>query len=474
MSRKQNPPPPTGLVMSAYANSIAYFFRHFWEEVDKIPDPRVRGRCIYGQRTLLATELARCFSGLESHRLMDAVFSNPGAAENIADICGEVGGGSVPRGDTINHWLAGQETGHFQSLLDTMAFDLLRDKRLERCREPLAGTMLMAADGTGLYCTVVPMPHSTTRRHRDGTVKYHSYVLLLAFVSPDGIIVPVACEFVENSEDYNPEFDKQDCEHKAEVKAFNAFKKRHPMLPVTLLLDALSLDYTIMNLARTLGWLFCICYRLEVSKGLDKEIERLLEAGRHESRETCVASEDGTVTRTVYKWATLAYDFGAAGEKGATPIKVTYAEMESVTTNKDNEEVKRQKYQRVTNHKLNSGNIDDFFTYIGKTRWVEENQGFNEMKNLGLNIEHAYGYEGNSAPIHFVIAMIAFVIMQVTQKTDFFKKMLEETTGEVVVKTMRKLFDGIKAIARHFLDNLRNAGIQRFDTARLRVRWDTS
>ena len=42
--------------MSAYANSIAYFFRHFWEEVDKIPDPRVRGRCIYGQRTLLATE----------------------------------------------------------------------------------------------------------------------------------------------------------------------------------------------------------------------------------------------------------------------------------------------------------------------------------------------------------------------------------------------------------------------------------
>ena len=103
--------------------------------------------------------------------------------------------------------------------------------------------------------------------------------------------------------------------------------------------------------------------------------------------------------------------------------------MESVTTNKDNEEVKRQKYQRVTNHKLNSGNIDDFFTYIGKTRWVEENQGFNEMKNLGLNIEHAYGYEGNSAPIHFVIAMIAFVIMQVTQKTDFFKKMLRDHRG---------------------------------------------
>jgi len=75
--------------------------------------------------------------------------------------------------------------------------------------------LLIGVDGTELRSIKVSILHSTAKNHHDGKYLYYSYVLLLAFLSPDGVMIPLACEFIENGKDYNPEFDKQDCEHKA-------------------------------------------------------------------------------------------------------------------------------------------------------------------------------------------------------------------------------------------------------------------
>jgi len=473
MSRNPAPPPPDKLVLSCHGNAINYYFSEFWEKIGQIPDFRVQGRCIFPQEILLGTELARCFSGIESHRVMDGMFRGSNPAENISRLTGRKCE-RVPCGDTINYFLGELSPEYYRGVLDYMAFQLLKDKRLECCREPLANTMLAGADGTGLHSTVRPVPHSTTKRHGNGELRFYNYVLLMAFLSPGGTVAPFACEFIENGKNYNPEFDKQDCEHKAEVKAFTAIKKMHPMLQLTWLLDALSLDYTIMDLIRRFGWFFCISYRLGVSTGLDKDIKALLESPNCNRKETWSENEDTTVTRKIYKWGELKYAYGKAKEKDSIPIPFTYAEMECITINQKKEEVLRQKYERVTNHKLHAGNIDDFFAYIGTTRWVEENQGFNEMKNLGLNIEHAYGYKGEALINHFLIMMIAFLIMQVTQKTDFFQQLVKAVEEKSVQKDMRRLFDGVKVIARLCLDNLRNTLIEFVDTSGWRVRWNTS
>lgn len=474
MSRKPAPPPPASLVLTAYGNAIRYYFPDFWEGIGEAPDFRVQGRCVFPQRVLVATELARCFSGIESHRAMDGVFRDGSPAENIGLMAGRKCR-RVPCGGTINYFLADLPPEHYHAVLDRMAFRLLKDKRLEGCREPLAGTLLMGADGTGLSCTVRPVPHSTTRLHGDGKLRFHHYVLLVAFLSPDGVVAPAACEFIENEKDYNPEFDKQDCEHKAMVKAFTALKKRHPMLRLTLLIDALALNYPIMNLIeRTCGWFFCISYREGVSTGLDRDIRALLKSPDCHKKETVTYNQDGTKTRRTYKWVRLKYDYGGAREKGGIPISITYAEMERVTVDKENKEVRRQKYERITNHSLRPGNIEDFFEYIGTTRWVVENQGFNEMKNLGLNIEHAYGYKKRSLINHFLIMMFAFLIMQVAQKTDFFQKIVKTVAGGDVQKGMRALIGGVKLIARHFLDNLRHGRVEYVDTSEWRVKRNTS
>ncbi|MFA6723215.1 MAG: hypothetical protein WCS95_00930 [Lentisphaeria bacterium] len=473
MSRPQKPAPPMEYIASAYKNCMDFFFPDFWEKVDQIEDPRVAGRCIYTLRQLLGTELARCFSAIESHRLMDSLFSRPGTAEGISQLCGEAGE-TVPRGDTINYSLAKMQPQYLHSMIDDMAFVLLAGKRLERCREPLASTILLALDGSGLHCRVIPLPHSTTRKHRDGSRSFHNYVLLLAFVSQEGIIIPVACEFVENSADYNPEFDKQDCEYKAIFKSLSQFKQKHRMLPVTTLIDAIAISYPILDLHRKNGWYYCFSYKAGVVVGMDKDIARLLEDPQCRRKETIESCEDGTTIIRTYRWVELLYDYGMAKEKGEIPVRLRYTDMTVTVINKEKEVVSKQEYRRLTNHKLNDANIDDFFAYIGRARWVEENEGFNEMKNLGLEIEHAYGYKEDCIINHFLIAMIAFIIMQLAQKTDFFEKMISEAGLCGFSKKTRELFGGLIAIARHFCHSLQNHSIILFDMQGWRIKWNTS
>lgn len=473
MSRPQRPAPPTEYIASAYKNCIDFFFSSFWKKVDQIEDPRVPGRCIYTMRQLLGTELARCFSAIESHRLMDSLFSRPGTAAGISQFCGK-DCEAVPRGDTINYSLAKIQPQSLHAIIDDMAFGLLAGKRLERCREPLASTMLLAVDGTGLHCWAIPLPHSTTRKHRDGSRSFHNYVLMLAFVSQEGIIIPVACEFVENSADYNPEFDKQDCEYKAILKSLSEFKRKHPMLPVTTLIDAIAISYPILDLHRKNGWYHCFSYKAGVVVGMDKDLARLLESPQCRKKETNELCGDGTTTIRTYRWVELLYDYGMAREKGEIPVRLAYADMTITVINKEKEVVSKQEYRRLTNHKLNDANIEDFFAYIGRARWVEENQGFNEMKNLGLKIEHAYGYKQDGIINHFLIAMIAFIIMQLTQKTDFFEKMISEAGICGFSKKTRELFGGLIAIARHFCNSLQNHRILLFDMLGWRIKWNTS
>ena len=166
-------------------------------------------------------------------------------------------------------------------------------------------TILLALDGSGLHCRVIPLPHSTTRKHRDGSRSFHYYVLLLAFVSQEGIIIPVACEFVENSADYNPEFDKQDCEYKAIFKSLSQFKQKHRMLPVTTLIDAIAISYPILDLHRKNGWYYCFSYKAGVVVGMDKDIARLLEDPQCRRKETIESCEDGTTKIRTYRWVEL-------------------------------------------------------------------------------------------------------------------------------------------------------------------------
>jgi hypothetical protein len=164
-------------IASAYKNCMDFFFPDFWEKVDQIEDPRVAGRCIYTLRQLLGTELARCFSAIESHRLMDSLFSRPGTAEGISQLCGEAGE-TVPRGDTINYSLAKMQPQYLHSMIDDMAFVLLAGKRLERCREPLAH---YHSSCTRRLRTALPGDSAAAQHHQEAPRRQPQLSQLCAF-----------------------------------------------------------------------------------------------------------------------------------------------------------------------------------------------------------------------------------------------------------------------------------------------------
>ena len=90
-------------------------------------------------------------------------------------------------GETINYTLKDLDPESLADLLDRMCVALLRGKALEACREPLDKSLMVGGDGTGLFSTVIKIPHTTFRRHGDGTVRHHVYVLVIAFLSPEAL-----------------------------------------------------------------------------------------------------------------------------------------------------------------------------------------------------------------------------------------------------------------------------------------------
>jgi len=496
MSRPQAPMPSSAGVCEVFETTIRHFFPDFWKWIDDLADPRqVIARCQYTQRTLVATELFRCFSGLRSHREMDSMFNGEGDAilENLHCVTG-TRPRHVPRGQTINYWLKGLSPDGTKSILDRMVMTLLRGKRLETCREPLNGSLMLGADGTGLICTIRPIGHSTFRKHRDGQCTRHVYVLLVSFLSPDGIIIPFQVEFIENGEDYRPEFDKQDCEHKAQTKLFSKIHKHHPRLPVTMLMDALSLDYTQMANCIENRWDFVISYREGAVKGLAEAIGKALsDKTSAEHLRSSSTGADRTVVTKEYTWCQVPYTFGKAQDKGNSGFPVTYAKL-TVTTVAEDGRADVKTYERITSHSLSAKNIETFFDYMGGTRWCEENQGFNEMKNLGLNIGHAYGCRGEAVVNHFLIQMIAFVIMQLAGKTDLRNKIetlqakpegnaatdaggdekKAEAPKDSARKAMRRAFSSLFVIGRKFLKDVTSRVMRVIDVKAvkdMRVRW---
>lgn len=481
MSRQQTPRPSSANICETYFTVIRHYFPRFWKWVDALPDPRrVPGRCQYSMRELIGPSLLRCFCLLNSHRQMDSMFGD-GSHQFLENFRSFTGANAehVPRGETINYTLKDLDPESLADLLDRMCVALLRGKALEACREPLDKSLMVGGDGTGLFSTVIKIPHTTFRRHGDGTVRHHVYVLVIAFLSPEGLVIPLHAEFIENDEDFDPEFQKQDCEHKALVKSFGRIQGRHPQLNLTFLLDALALDHTIMSLCIANRWNFVISYRDGAVPGLAAAIGGALAAEDGHGTLRRHITENGKDVELEYTWCRVAYRFGKAAGKGGESFMVTYARLRRTVTGRGGRK-KVYVYERITNLRLDSRTIGVFFDYMGSTRWCEENQGFNEMKNLGLDIGHACGCAGDAVVNHFLLMMIAFLIMQLAGKTD-----LHMTLGDLAGQgekrkarrlSLRDVFSSLKVIGLRFLERIRTAIVNPpgEEVLRgLRVRWAT-
>ena len=87
----------------------------------------------------------------------------------------------------------------------------------------------------------------------------------------------------------------------------------------------------------------------------------------------------------------------------------------------------------------------------GRDRWRTENEGFNEQKNGGMNLEHAYS-EGGHFGSYYLLLQIAHILMQLVEKGSLLRGLAQQAGKRSAVA----LLGGLRNIAACLVEGLRN------------------
>jgi hypothetical protein len=132
---------------------------------------------------------------------------------------------------------------------------MLRKSQLNKGGKEVKKRYLIAVDGTQKFILAecwdeeeFPSRHPKWQEEP----QYYVYVLEAKLVFPNGLVLPLMSEFLDNS--YGEITDKQDCE----LKAFKRFATRlhqyFPRMPITLLLDGIYANGPVLALCRKYHW----------------------------------------------------------------------------------------------------------------------------------------------------------------------------------------------------------------------------
>jgi len=92
----------------------------------------------------------------------------------------------------------------------------------------------------------------------------------------------------------------------------------------------------------------------------------------------------------------------------------------------------------ITSFKITKKNYKDIVFY-GRTRWRIENEGFNEQKNHGYNLEHVFSENYTAMKNHYYLIQIAHMIAQMFEKSSVINKKMKIAT-KVLFEKLKTYF----------------------------------
>jgi len=173
---------------------------------------------------------------------------------------------TVAHPDTLNHFLSHMPTRALEGLRRQMVQRLIRMKLLDYAR--LHGRFPVVIDATGQLHFHQRHCAQCLERTSNGQTHYYHQVLEAKLVTPDGLAISLASEFIENAD---PKATKQDCELKAFRRLAGRLKKDFPQLSLCLLFDALYANGGVMDLCERNHWKYIITFK----EGYDRILEAL-------------------------------------------------------------------------------------------------------------------------------------------------------------------------------------------------------
>jgi len=329
---------------------------------------------------------------------------------------------TLPHPDTPIYLLKKLPLRHFDRLRTEMVRTLTRKRVLEQFRL-LDTYYTIAVDGTGLlYFSKPHCPHCLTAQLSNGNTLYYHNVLEAKLIASNGLAISLASEFIENTDGDS----KQDCELKAFYRLIPRLRKAFPQLRICLLLDALFLNQTVLDLCKKYHLAYITTFKEGSLPAGFQEYETLLKLLPDQIKTT---SHNGTRCR--FRWAN---DLSLAEH--------CFHAFECHQTLPNG---KRTRFVWATNIPVSASNVEALSQKGGRLRWKVENEGFNSQKNGGFALEHAYCENWTAARHLYFLLQIAHFIFQLI------------CLGSLLKHPPPVLFGSLKAFAQRLLEAWRNA-----------------
>jgi hypothetical protein len=419
--------------------------RHFFPDlnawIDEFPDPRFAPLVIYHKRFLVWWGLSLFVCKLSSRRQLDYQLNTDGP-EVLANLnrLAETAQTSRPVNQTLEYFLGGTGDAPIVGLRQRMVQRLIRMKALDAAR--LQGRFVILIDASGYLVFHSPhCQHCLTQRHGETTLYLHQ-VLEAKLLGPAGTVVSIATEFIDNRDarstpaGSSSEQIKQDCELKALRRLLAKLRAEFPQLRICLNGDGLYACGEGFQVAKDYKCDFIYVFKPGRLPALWQEFQGLL---RLCPEQQVVWTTPRGVTQ-VYRWVNGLRYTDSDGREW------TFDALECTETTKDGN---KSTWSWVTSLGVRHETVVEVATDGGRTRWREENEGFNIQKNSGLNLEHAYSHRCWAA--YYFLLQIAHLLLQLVEKGNLLQQLAKEQGKRTAVE----LYGSLKNMAQRLLESLR-------------------
>jgi hypothetical protein len=451
--------------------TVNHYFPWMNQWFKELTDIRNQALIVYQRQTILWTALLSVVTHRQARMHISHQMRQEGVCENLKTFCGQKNLKNIPHGDTVEYLLARMDPQECEGVQVKMVRRLLRGRVLERYR--LQGQYYtVAIDGVHIQSFDYPhCPQCLVQRYDNGVCRWMHMKLQASLVTPTGLCLPMAEEWIENEAHY----DKQDCERKAFYRLIKKMREYYPRLPMCVLLDGLYACgpvFDILNKARmqwivvfkegtmpeTFAWIKRMDRQCQLSESMTTSCKKNI-AERHArthdqrmGRQYLPETTRKVIEQTTYSWMTNVEHWD--GKRTFNLMKCRHTQ----------DGQKRCDYTWLVSDGLNlsKDTVIELSEKGGRCRWTIENQGFNEQKNGGYRLEHLYSKDPVSMKIWCSLINIAHIINQLI------------IHGSLII---RKSFGAVANIAKTMFEHLRYRRLKIPDSRpriQIRLFWDSS
>ena len=349
---------------------------------------------------------------------------------------------NVPSDTTLREILDPVEASSIRPVFKAVFREIQRGKVFEDYVFKVNNSYLLSIDGTEYFSSdTVHCDNCQKKEHKDGEITYSHSMLSGVILHPTKKeVIPIAPEPIIKQDGET----KNDCEVNALKRFVEKFRKDHPKLEITTLLDGLYSKAPVIKDLQKHNMSFIIGAKQTDHTFLFEEVKRLESKG--EITNHIITTEDE-------KEHSFKFVNNISLNKSNPNLLVNF--IDYCETDKKGKKIH---FSWVTNIEITQENVYDLMR-AGRARWKIENETFNTLKNQGYNFEHNFGHGEKNLSVNLAyLMMLAFLIDQTQQiccslykaalKTKHAKKYFFERIREVfhnfMVKSWKMLLEAVR------------------------------